>query len=214
MNTVADLREEYKGQLLDPSNVNPDPVKQFDTWFAEAKQAELPEPNAMSLATSTQTGSPSQRMVLLKAYDQQGFVFYTNYTSRKSQQIGENPSASALFPWIILARQVIIEGHVEKVSAAQSLQYFSSRPFGSQIGAWVSDQSEVISSRSILEQKWNEMKEKFKEGKIPLPDRWGGYRIIPRRIEFWQGQENRLHDRVLYTRLGEDWTWKRERLSP
>ncbi len=212
MSGIEDLRQEYKGRFLDPENVDPDPIKQFDTWFEEAKKAELPEPNAMALSTSDPEGHPSTRMVLLKAFDQRGFVFYTNYNSRKSFQLEENPYASALFPWIILGRQVNIEGKVERISKSQSLKYFSSRPYGSQIGAWISDQSKVISSRSLLEKKWNEMVTKFKEGKVPLPDSWGGYRIIPRRIEFWQGQENRLHDRVLYSLHREG--WKRERLAP
>jgi len=212
MGNFIDQRNEFRGRRLDPETVNPDPIIQFEQWFKDAKNSGLPEPNAMSLATSDLDHQSSLRMVLLKAFDSSGFVFYTNYNSRKAEQLSENPKTSALFPWVALSRQVIIEGKVEKVSRAETLKYFATRPFGSQIGAWVSDQSKVISSRSILEKKWEEVKNKFKEGKVPVPDLWGGYRIIPDRIEFWQGQENRLHDRILYSRKGSG--WKIERLAP
>ncbi len=197
---------------MDPSRVDPDPIKQFDHWFNQAQDSGIPEPNAMSLSTSGADHQPSSRMVLLKAYDQKGFVFYTNYGSRKGEQIQENPKVAALFPWVALARQIHIEGEIEKISQAESLKYFATRPYGSQLGAWVSNQSSVIKTRSLLEQKWEEMKSKFNEGKVPLPDNWGGIRIIPNRIEFWQGQESRLHDRVLYEK--ENGSWKISRLSP
>jgi pyridoxamine 5'-phosphate oxidase len=212
MSSIIDQRKEFRGRPLNTKSVNPDPILQFESWFREARESGLPEPNAMSLATSDQNHQSSLRMVLLKAFDSSGFVFYTNYSSRKAKQLSENPKASALFPWVALARQVIIEGKVEKVSRSETIKYFATRPFGSQVGAWVSDQSQVISSRSILEKKWEEMKKKFKEGKVPVPDLWGGYRIMPDRIEFWQGQENRLHDRILYSRKGSEWII--ERLAP
>jgi pyridoxamine 5'-phosphate oxidase len=209
---VANLRKEYAKAELDTDSVNASPVKQFEIWFEEAVSADLLEPNAMILATADLSMHVTQRTVLLKAFDEQGFVFYTNYKSRKANQIAENPNVSILFPWYGLERQVSITGVVEKVSLAESLRYFTSRPTGSQIGAWVSHQSAVISSRSILEEKLHQIKSKFKDGKIPLPDFWGGYRIIPKTIEFWQGRQSRLHDRILYTKFENNWLI--ERLSP
>lgn len=209
---VASLRKEYAQAQLDISSVSPSPFKQFEIWFEEAISAELLEPNAMILGTSTPDGRVTQRTVLLKAFDGKGFVFYTNYKSKKAQQIEANPRASILFPWYGLERQVSVTGTVEKVSTAESLKYFLSRPEGSQIGAWVSHQSSIITSRSILEKKLYEIKEKFKDGKIPIPDFWGGYRIIPKTIEFWQGRPSRLHDRILFSKQGTDWNI--ERLSP
>jgi len=158
-------------------------------------------------------GRASQRMVLLKAYDEEGFVFFTNYRSRKAAHLAANSNASMLFPWVGLERQLIIEGECRKISTAQSLKYFASRPRGSRIGAWVSDQSSVISSRKVLEMKWEEMKRKFGEGEIPLPDFWGGFRLKPRRFEFWQGRPSRLHDRFEY-HLSEKGGWDVRRLSP
>src|SRR5690606_17002144 len=162
-------------------------------WFREAVDSEITEPNAMVLATADEKGQPFQRTVLLKTFNRNGFVFYTNYRSRKAGQINHNPKVNLLFPWYMLERQVAITGTVTKVSTKESLEYFLSRPRGSQLGAWVSNQSEVITSRSILEVKLAEMKQKFKEGKVPLPDHWGGFRVIPDSIEFWQGRRNRLH---------------------
>ena len=170
---IADLRKEYVKASLDVETVERSPIQQFDNWFKEAVNSELKEPNAMSLATADASGNPRVRTVLLKAFDESGFVFYTNYTSKKAQHIEENPRASLLFPWIDLERQVVITGSVEKVSVQQSLKYFTSRPVGSQLGAWISNQSSVITSRKILEIKFNEIKQKFKDGKVPLPDFWG-----------------------------------------
>ncbi len=209
---VASLRKEYTKAELDIGSVDRSPFVQFEKWFQEAISSELLEPNAMILGTVDTNGQVYQRTVLLKAFDEQGFVFYTNYKSRKAQQIEENPNVSLLFPWYGLERQVSITGVVDKVSTSESLKYFLSRPKGSQLGAWVSHQSQVITSRSILEMKMQEMKEKFKHGEIPLPDFWGGYRVIPNTIEFWQGRPSRLHDRLLFSRENNDWQVKR--LSP
>ena len=209
---VASLRKEYVHATLDEDSVHKSPIDQFTKWFEEAIKAEINEPNAMVLATSDKKGFITQRTVLLKAFDKKGFVFYTNYKSRKAQQIDEHPHVSVLFPWYTLERQVAITGTVEKVSMAESIKYFASRPFNSQLGAWVSQQSKVITSRSILEVKLHEMKSKFEEGKVPLPDFWGGFRIIPDSIEFWQGRQSRLHDRILYSKKDEDWVISR--LSP
>ncbi len=189
-----------------------DPVVQFAQWFDEARDAQLPEPNAMTLSTVGLDGCPAARIVLMKFFDANGFVFYTNYGSAKAREMEVVPKASLLFPWILLERQVRIEGAVEKVSTAESLKYFASRPRESQIGAWVSDQSSVIDSRSLLLNKMAELKAKFKGGDVPLPSFWGGYRVKPVRIEFWQGGKGRVHDRFLYTRQGEG--WKIERLAP
>lgn len=210
---ISQLRRDYREQALDEHCLDPDPVAQFRAWFQQACHAELAEPNAMSLATTSAAGMPSLRTVLLKAYDERGFVFYTNYESAKAREMAENPNVALLFSWLDLSRQVIIRGSVEKISRAESMRYFASRPFGSQLGAWVSQQSSVISSRQMLELKWDEMKRKFREGKVPLPSFWGGYRVIPRFVEFWHGCPNRLHDRFLYTRL-DDGAWKIERLAP
>ena len=209
---IAALRKEYTQAELDENSIHTNPFLQFEQWFQEALKSQLNEPNAMSVATVNKDGQPFQRTVLLKTFNEDGFVFYTNYTSRKAQQLESNPKISLLFPWYDLERQVAITGSVVKVSAKESLTYFLTRPRGSQLGAWVSNQSEVITSRSILEMKLAEMKNKFKEGKIPLPDHWGGYRVIPDSIEFWQGRPNRLHDRILFTKTTEN--WKISRLAP
>lgn len=209
---LASLRKEYSRASLDLESVADSPFLQFQKWFEEAQKGELTEPNAMVLSTAGANGHITQRTVLLKAFDENGFVFYTNYTSRKAQQIAENNAVSLLFPWYQLERQVAVTGRAEKVSTAESVKYFMSRPFNSQLGAWVSQQSKVITSRSILEVKLHEMKEKFKEGKVPLPDFWGGYRIIPSSIEFWQGRPSRLHDRILYEH--DNGSWIKKRLSP
>ena len=197
---------------LDEKDVLVDPLAQFARWFDDAQKAELLMPNAMSLATVSASGKPSSRIVLLKGVDS-GFVFYTDYHSRKGREIAANHHASLLFAWLPLERQVAISGRAEKISLAESLAYFASRPTESKIGAWVSRQSGVISSRKILEMKFEEMRRKFSQGKIPLPDFWGGYRVVPQTVEFWQGRSSRLHDRFLYTQEA-DGTWRIERLSP
>lgn len=212
MSEIADLRKEYTLASLDIDSVDKNPFDQFRKWFNEAQKSELIEPNAMVVSTVDSKRQPYQRTVLMKALDENGIVFYTNYQSRKAKQIKENSNVSILFPWYGLERQVAIIGKAEKVSTTESLQYFTSRPHGSQLGAWVSQQSKVISSRSILEVKLNEMKQKFKEGKVPLPDFWGGYRVVPQSFEFWQGRKSRLHDRLMYTKANGDWTI--DRLSP
>lgn len=210
---IGDYRREYMSQGLGRDELLDDPFKQFEHWFQQANDADIQDANAFSLATNDPETGPSIRTVLLKLFDESGFVFFTNYNSRKSQQIKVYPQVAMLFPWLVLNRQVKVEGRCEKISSAASLKYFVTRPRGSQIGAWCSDQSEVIESRSFLEQKYREAAEKFKSGSIPLPSSWGGYRIVPRRIEFWQGRENRLHDRFQYTRLHDD-AWSIERLAP
>jgi pyridoxamine 5'-phosphate oxidase len=209
---LADFRREYSARGLRREELNPDPVEQFSTWFAQAAELAIHEPNAMTLATVDARGAPHQRTVLLKYFDRQGFVFFTNYGSRKAAQIAANPQVSLLFPWITLERQVVIQGRAEKISSAESLRYFLSRPRESQIGAWVSNQSEVISSRKFLMQKLAEIRAKFHDGEIPLPSFWGGYRVAPEAIEFWQGGPARLHDRFLYQKEGGG--WRIDRLSP
>ena len=209
---LADLRREYSIKPLRRSDLNPDPFEQFDTWFEEALQAEAMDPNAMSIATAATNGQPSIRTVLLKYFDHDGFVFYTNLGSRKAGEIDENDQVALLFYWHELHRQVKILGKAERIDASDNIRYFMRRPRESQIGAWVSRQSSSISSRSILENKFAEMKQKFANGEIPLPSFWGGYRVVPASIEFWQGRENRLHDRFMFTATGADWTI--ERLAP
>jgi len=213
MPDLGDLREEYGSESLRKSTVHADPIEQFRAWFQEARARGLAEPNAMSLATVDATGQPWTRTVLLKAYDKNGFVFYTNYESRKGAHLAVNSKVSALFPWIQIERQVSITGTAEKIPASESLAYFASRPIGSRLGAWVSQQSSVVSSRALLLSKLEEMKLKFKDGQIPLPSFWGGYRISPASIEFWQGGRHRLHDRLFYSR-GEDGKWEIQRLAP
>ena len=209
---LADFRKEYSEKGLRRDELKAEPVAQFAEWFEQAVELKLNEPNAVTLATVDDKGMPYQRTVLLKVFDEQGFVFFTNYESRKAKQMEANPQISILVPWVEIERQVIIQGRVEKISSAESLKYFTSRPRESQLGAWVSNQSEVISSRKFLMQKLQEIKDKFKEGEIPLPSFWGGYRLVPEMIEFWQGGPARLHDRFLYTRHEE--SWKIDRLSP
>ncbi|MBC2600839.1 pyridoxamine 5'-phosphate oxidase [Puniceicoccus vermicola] len=213
MEDIGSLRREYSRAGLNREDLCPKPIDQFRLWFEQAREAGVDEPNALSLATVDERGRPSQRMVLLKAFDEKGLVFFTNYRSRKAKHLAENAAASILFPWIQLERQLIVEGDCEKISTLQSLKYFSSRPRGSRLGAWVSDQSSVISSRKILEMKLEEMKRKFGEGEIPLPDFWGGFRLKPRRFEFWQGRPSRLHDRFEYVK-DEKGDWTTARLSP
>lgn len=206
------LRQDYTKDGLDRTNLDPNPFKQFEIWFQQATNGQILEPNAMQIATVSSSGRPSLRTVLLKAFDEQGFVFYTNYHSQKAQDIAQNPQVVLLFFWKELERQVEITGRAERVSTLESLKYFTSRPRGSQLGAWVSQQSSMITSRSLLEIKLDEMKRKFKDGAIPLPDFWGGFRIVPDTFEFWQGRPNRLHDRFEY-RLQQG-QWDIKRLSP
>ena len=210
---IIETRSEYNRGALDRAELKPSPFEQFAVWFAQAIEANIVEPNAMSLATTGNDGRPLVRTVLLKSYDERGFVFYTNLESRKARQMAENPQASILFPWLALERQVIACGQVEKVSIAETVSYFATRPRGSQLGAWVSHQSSIITTRKLLEEKWEEMKRKFGEGLIPLPSWWGGYRVVPREIEFWQGRPSRLHDRFLYSRDAGG-SWRIDRLAP
>jgi pyridoxamine 5'-phosphate oxidase len=210
---IADLRKDYTLKGLSIFDTHPNPFIQFQQWFDQALTAQLPEPNAMTLATATRGGQPKARMVLLKGFDERGFVFYTNYNSQKGQELAENPQASLVFWWAELERQVRICGRVEKASEKESDEYFYSRPLNSRLGAWASNQSEVIESREVLEQRMQELQMKYQNQDVPRPQHWGGFRVIPTEIEFWQGRSNRLHDRLLYTRL-DDGSWKIVRLSP
>ena len=210
---LEELRKEYRKSGLRRADLHEDPFVQFERWFEQAVAAELTEPNAMSLATVSHDGEPSLRTVLLKFFDRGGFVFFTNHGSKKARQIEENPKVALLFPWLALERQLTIVGTAAKISTAQSMRYFASRPRGSQLGAWVSQQSTVISSRALLDMKLQEMRRRFRDGEVPLPSFWGGYRVVPRTFEFWQGRANRLHDRFLYT-LDEGGSWSIERLAP
>lgn len=210
---LADLRRNYALQSLSETDARPDPIAQFAAWFSEALDSRLREPNAMTLATATRDGYPSARTVLLKGFDNEGFVFYTNYESRKGSELLENPRAALLFTWLELERQIRIEGPVEKVSEPESLRYFQSRPKGSQIGAWASPQSRVIPNRELLEKNVADLMRQYAGAEtLPRPPYWGGYRIKPVRIEFWQGRESRLHDRIRYV-LGDP-GWTMERLAP
>ncbi len=210
---ISSLRRSYSRQSLNEVDVLPDPLGQFARWFEEAMQSELPESNAMTLATASSSGRPSARTVLLKGVDQEGFVFYTNYESRKGNDLANNPQAALLFTWLELERQIRIEGQVEKISPEQSLEYFQSRPLGSQIGAWASPQSQIISDRNVLENRSAQLQEQYAGANaLPLPPFWGGYLLRPDRLEFWQGRESRLHDRIDY--VLENGHWNIQRLAP
>jgi pyridoxamine 5'-phosphate oxidase len=208
----AGFRHEYIGKGLRRADLNPNPIKQFDAWFVAAFKAGILDANAMTLATCVDA-KPSARVVLLKDFDERGFVFFTNYVSGKGRQLEKNPNAALVFYWMEVERQIRIEGKVKKTSRAESEEYFHSRPIGAQLGAWASHQSEVIDARRVLNARLEEMKQRFAEGEIPLPPHWGGYRLKPDRIEFWQGRPDRLHDRFRYTRQSNG-SWRIDRLAP
>lgn len=210
--SIADIRKEYQRHALSEHDVADDPIAQFSVWFDEAVQAEVLEVNAMCLATATPDAYPSARMVLLKGVDARGFVFYTDYRSRKGQELADNPCASLCFFWPELERQVRINGAVQRVSRAESDEYFQSRPLPSRVGAWTSSQSSVLASRDVLEAQLAENEQRFAGGPVPLPDHWGGFRVVPEEIEFWQGRPSRLHDRIQFRK--EAGRWAKRRLSP
>lgn len=210
--SIADLRLGYARASLREGDVAPEPVAQFLAWFDEARRAELREPNAMTLATATPDGAPSARVVLLKGADERGFVFYTDFRSRKGEELAANPRAALVFFWGELERQVRVTGAVARVSREESEAYYRSRPLGSRLGAWASHQSRVIPDRADLEARAAAMAERFADGDVPLPAHWGGFRVVPDTVEFWQGRPNRLHDRLRYVRDREG--WRIERLSP
>ncbi|GLU35474.1 pyridoxamine 5'-phosphate oxidase [Trinickia caryophylli] len=212
MISLAELRKDYARGSLDETSVDRDPISQFQLWFQQALDAQLPEPNTMTLATADEHGRPSARILLIKGVDKRGFVFYTNYESRKGRDLAVNPQASLLFYWIELERQVRVDGTVEKTGVDESDAYFASRPLGSRIGAWASDQSRPIANRGELEAREKAFAEQFGEHP-PRPPHWGGYRLVPRTIEFWQGRPSRLHDRIVYTRESDD-RWSIGRLAP
>lgn len=213
-NNVADLRLDYNQAELTRQTLDPNPFTLFEQWLQQAISANMgAEPNAMTLATATQDGIPSARTVLLKGLDERGFVFYTNHESQKARELSQNPHAALLFYWGELHRQVRITGQVQPISRDESDVYFRSRPLGSQLGAWASHQSQVIENRQVLENELTRLTEQYQDSDVPLPPFWGGYRLSPRTIEFWQGRSNRLHDRFRYTLINEG-CWKIERLSP
>ena len=218
MQNIADLRTEYKMQTLLEADVDADPVKQFEKWWDDALKSEIYEANAMTLATVDADMVPSARIVLLKGFDEKGFVFFTNYNSQKGSELARNDRACLVFFWKELERQVRITGIAEKISAEESIAYFNSRPDGSKIGAWASPQSLVVAGKAWLKETFDYYMERFKHGEIPRPPHWGGYRLVPEAIEFWQGRQGRLHDRFLYTRDGVagdgESRWKIQRLAP
>lgn len=206
---VEALRREYTRDGITEDSVQQDPIDQFTIWFEDALNSNLTDANAMTLSTATADGKPSSRIVLLKGFDEDGFRFYTNYASRKGKELKQNPHAALCFYWPALERQVRIEGEVTKLSREQSAEYFQSRPRDSQIGAWASNQSSGLQSREELEKTYEELKERFEDEEIPLPDFWGGYRLQHQALEFWQGRTGRLHDRIQYTKTGRQWEIKR-----
>lgn len=210
------MRKHYTHEGLVEEQLAPEPIAQFTRWFHEADDAGVVEPNAMVLSTADAQGRPSSRTVLLKGYDARGFVFFTNYGSRKGSELAANPYAALLFPWIALARQVIVQGRVEKVGRDETAAYFRTRPHGSQLGAWASEQSSPVGGRDVLEQRYAELERRYPEGEgVPVPPFWGGYRVIPESVEFWQGRENRLHDRLRYfADPAGAGGWRVERLCP
>jgi len=210
---VSGLRRSATGFVLDREDLAADPIVQFEDWFGHACDTVPMDPNAVSISTVDGENRPSSRTVLLKYFDEDGFVFFTNFDSKKAEHIDANPNVAMLFFWSDAARQVKIRGKAERIPAKETLKYFMSRPRGSQIGAWVSAQSSVITSRSLLESKFQEMKQKFRNKEIPVPSFWGGYRVVPEEVEFWQGRRNRLHDRFQYKKQ-EDGSWAIERLAP
>ena len=212
MSTLSELRAEYTQSELTKATVDPDPLRQFERWLNQAMAAQLPEPNAMTLATVTAGGSPAARVVLLKDIDD-GFVFFTNYTSDKGQQLAENPCAALVFLWLALERQVRVEGVVDKIAIADSQAYFRTRPRGSRLGAMASHQSRVVENRQVLEERFEKLERRFPGDDIPMPGQWGGYRLDPVMLEFWQGRRSRLHDRLRYRRQ-TDGDWLIERLEP
>jgi pyridoxamine 5'-phosphate oxidase len=211
--SLADLRAEYSQAGLAAVDLDSDPLRQFQKWFEQALKAGIREPNAMVLATASGTGQPSTRIVLLKGIDERGFAFFTNYESRKAVELDTNPRAALNFPWVDLERQVNVIGEVTKISAQESEAYFRSRPRGNRLGAWASRQSEVITDRSVIETRMEELASKYTDDSIPMPPYWGGFRLSPSEIEFWQGRPNRLHDRFRYLRQSSG-LWKVNRLSP
>jgi pyridoxamine 5'-phosphate oxidase len=210
--SVADLRREYARARLDEANVSPDPITEFARWFDEAVKAEVQEPNAMTLASVGPEGMPSARIVLLKGFDERGFVFFTDYRSQKGTELEQNPRAALVFYWPELERQIRITGETAPIERGESEAYFRTRPRGSRISAWVSHQSQVIASRKLLEDRVPELESMYPADDVPLPPYWGGFRVLPATVEFWQGRISRLHDRIRYTRSGN--TWRIERLSP
>ncbi|KJY44436.1 pyridoxamine 5'-phosphate oxidase [Streptomyces sp. XY332] len=209
----ATMRKQYRSEIVHEGSLAEDPMRQFAEWFQQAADSHLFEPNAMVVSTATPDGRPSSRTVLLKQFDERGFAFYTNYGSRKGREIDANPHVALLFPWHPIARQVIVTGTASRIGRDETAAYFRSRPHGSQLGAWASEQSRVIGSRAELDRRYAELAERYPEGEqVPVPPEWGGIRIVPDAMEFWQGHENRLHDRLRY--VLEDGKWRLERLCP
>jgi pyridoxamine 5'-phosphate oxidase len=210
---LGDLRREYITKGVARKDLDSCPFRQFETWFNQAQQSEINDPTAFSLATASADGQPTLRTVLLKLFDEVGFVFFTNYNSKKGQQLDENSQVAMLFPWLLLERQIKITGTAEKISVEQSAKYFASRPRGSQLGAWISEQSNELQSRKLLEDKFAQALKELADKDVPMPKSWGGYKVVPTSIEFWQGRENRLHDRFRYD-LGKSGEWEITRLEP